>query len=99
MSHDDGAECICVSEHRPAVLEHTHHHIWPMESGGPSVPENMVWLCPTAHYNVHELLRLMVKAGRPLSNYELGALEEHPVSRYAAEIARQGYDRMTRGAL
>ncbi len=91
MSHDAGAACACVSEHRPPVLEFESHHVWPLYLAGPDDPTNRVWLCSTAHGNVHELLRLMVGAGRTLTDTEMQAVEDRPVSRYAAALARTGY--------
>ncbi len=91
MSHDHSAVCVCVADHRPPVLEYERHHIWPLGLGGPDEDHNLVWICSTTHGNVHELMRLMFKAGRALTDYELSALEDRPVSRYAAALAREGY--------
>lgn len=91
QKHDQGESCLCVSEHRPAPLELTQHHIWPLGMGGPDDFGNLIWICPTTHYNVHEILRLMVAQGR-LSYNQIGALQEQPVSRYAYLLATQGYD-------
>ncbi len=93
MSHDPGAACRCVAEHRPPVLEYAEHHILPSFLGGPDVAENRVWLSSTAHANVHELLRLMLRTGRTLTDWELQQVEDRPVSRYAAALARDGYTR------
>lgn len=93
-NHDVGRFCLCVSDHRPAPLELNAHHVWPLANGGPDVPENIVWLCPTAHTNVHELLRLMMKAGRPMTDAQLSALVPQAVSRYAASLARLGWRRI-----
>jgi len=93
MAHDTAAACECVAEHRPPVLEHERHHRFPLGMGGTDDPDNLVFVCPTAHANIHELLSLMVKAGRELTDYELQALEPRPVSRYAATVARDGYRR------
>ncbi len=92
MSHDEGAICMCVTEHRPPVLEYERHHILPLYLGGTEEGE-IVWICPTSHANCHELLRLMLRAGRALTDYELQALEDRPVSRYAANLAREGFRR------
>lgn len=97
MSHDAAAHCLCVSDHRPPVLEYELHHIQPLYLNGPDVPENKVWLCSNAHTSVHELIRLMVGAGRPLSYHELQAIEDRPVSHYAAEVANDGYRRFIEG--
>lgn len=95
MAHDVGAVCACVADHRPAVLEYERHHIWPLGMGGPDTPDNQLWVCSNCHGNIHELLRLMCRAGRTLTDTELHALEDRPVSRYAATVARDGYTRFT----
>lgn len=95
MSHDTGAVCRCAAEHRPPVLEYQRHHVLPLAMGGPDTPENVVWLCPTAHVNVHEILRLLLRDG-PLTATEIGdALADRPVSRYATAIARDGLAAVT----
>lgn len=97
MAHDAGQICWCSSEHRPPVLEGEYHHIWPLGMGGPDSPDNRVYVCSTTHGNIHELLRLMCQAGRTLTDYELQGLEDRPVSRYAATVAREGYRRFVEG--
>ena len=96
MSHDHGARCLCVSVHRPGVLEYEWHHILPLAMGGADTPhgrlgQNGVWLCPTAHTNVHEMLRYMLKHG-PLTWGDVGAIWEEP-NRYALRVAVDGYFR------
>lgn len=59
--HDVGEHCACVNNHNPNPMELHQHHIWPMGMNGPDVEDNVVWLCPTSHVNVHELLRAWVK--------------------------------------
>ncbi len=93
MSHDDGASCGCVADHRPPVLEYQRHHILPLYLGGEDDPGNLVWLCPSSHANTHELLRLMVKANALLTDHQLQVLCDRPVSRYAAALARDGLTR------
>ncbi len=91
MAHDIDARCLCVSDHRPSVLEYQRHHIYPMGMGGLDEPSNIVEICPTAHVNIHEMLRLMLGAGRPLGDAELSRLEPRPINRYSADLARAGY--------
>ena len=98
MSHDHAQRCACSADHRPAPLELHAHHIHPLYLGGPDVPDNKVWLCPTAHTNVHELLRLMMRAGR-LTWGEVTTTSEQPVSRYAFRLAHQALDRAGIGQL
>ena len=95
MSHDPGATCSCAAEHRPPVLEYEAHHVLPIGMGGPDTADNRLWVCPTTHANIHELLRLMCRAGRTLSDHELQVIEDRPVSRFAASLAREGYRRFT----
>lgn len=54
--HDAGGDCVCVSEHSPVPSHLVKHHIIPLKWDGPDTDENTVWLCPTAHGNVHKLL-------------------------------------------
>jgi len=61
--------------------------------GGPDIRPNLIWLCPTAHANVHEILRLLVKLKGDLSWGELGSMYDVPVSRYAFDVAVEGYRR------
>ncbi len=92
MAHDAAARCPCVTEHRPPVLEFERHHVLPLYLGGLSDGET-AWLCPTAHANCHELLRLMLRLGRTLTDHQLQAIQDRPVSRYAAALAREGFRR------
>lgn len=92
MSADKGRYCGCTTDHRPGTLLVEQHHVWPLGMGGPDIASNVVWICPTTHYNAHELLRMMVEAGRVLSWREvLDAEDRHPVSRYAYHLAVLGY--------
>ncbi len=91
MSHDEDEMCRCVSNHRPPPLELHRHHIWPTFLGGPDTDDNVVYLCPTGHSSTHELLLLMIKADKPLTETELENMEPRPVSRYAGVLARRGF--------
>jgi hypothetical protein len=51
--------------HCPAAYVPNHHHILPQSWGGPTVPENLVWLCPNSHTAVHDLLNLYIHHGGP----------------------------------
>ncbi len=96
MAHDEDsdAKCLCVAEHRPSVLEYERHHVLPLYLGGADDPSSEIaWLCPTAHANCHELLRMMLRHGRTLTDYELQVIVDRPVSRYAAALAREGFRR------
>lgn len=97
MGHDYGRTCQCMAEHRPAPLELNAHHIWPLGMGGPDVDSNVAWLCPTAHANVHELLRLLMRDGSLTWRQALD-LYPVPVSRYAFDLAHEGFRRWKEGA-
>jgi hypothetical protein len=56
-AHDMGQTCRCVLHHNPNPMELHRHHVLPLAWGGQATPDNEVWLCPTSHANVHELLR------------------------------------------
>lgn len=51
-------KCHCVLRHNPIPQELHRHHVWPLGEGGPDVSENLLWLCPTTHSNIHKLWRL-----------------------------------------
>lgn len=90
--HDSDQTCRCVSEHRPPYLELERHHIHPIYLGGAKDGET-VFVCNTTHSSVHEMLRLMLRAGRVLSYSECQAVEDRPVARYAHTLAAEGYRR------
>lgn len=86
--HDFGKQCVCVSDHNPNPMELNKHHIHPLGMGGADTEDNIVWLCPTSHANVHELLRAWVKnEGEPSWN-----VRKH-FSPYVRDIAEDGYRR------
>ena len=88
MAHDDGQSCICVLFHNPNPMELHRHHIFPLGMGGTGTPDNTVWLCPTSHANVHELLRAWVKyEGTPPWDIR------KKFGPYIRDMAAQGYTR------
>lgn len=93
------AVCPCVTDHNPGYLEIEWHHVWPLGMGGPDVIENQVPICPTTHSNAHTILRMMVKAKRPLAWRDVLPVFTQPVSRYAYRLALLGYRRSVSGAL
>ena len=54
--------CAVHAYHWPRPLRRVRHHIWPQAEGGPSISENLVWVCDTGHYNIHTAL-LALEAG------------------------------------
>lgn len=86
--------CQVHGKHIPASHVNHFHHVWPLGEGGPDVPENKVTVCPTGHYNIHDLLR-EYKVRR-------GQVPYNVLRRYSfkeREIAQLGWDRMRRGEL
>lgn len=94
MSHDTDRACPCRATHSPHPLELERHHVWPLGMGGPDLDLNVAWVCPTTHTNIHELLRIFLGPLGPLTWGEVGDLYDVPVSRYAFDLAREGYRRV-----
>lgn len=97
-AHDAGKLCQCSADHRPAPLELAAHRLLPGEHGGTYTDNNVVWLCPTTHVNVHELLRLLLASDPPLTETRVRDLYPQPVSRYAYRIAAEGLRRIGEAA-
>lgn len=59
--------CAIHVSHSPSITRADglftveRHHIHPLEFDGPNVAANLIYLCPTSHTGVHELLRHMIK--------------------------------------
>lgn len=86
--------CEVHNRHMPPSHVNHKHHIWPQGEGGPTVPENIVVVCPTGHYNTHELLNLY-KVHRGNLPYSV----RRRYARGEQKLARLGYQRIMRGAL
>jgi hypothetical protein len=78
--------CRCSNRHVPKPTVIDAHHIWPRSAGGPTVAANLVWLCPTAHRNVHELLEAWHRAGK------MTPVPGH--NRFIVSVARAGWEAM-----
>lgn len=87
MAHDENKKCPCVMDHNPNPMELNEHHIWPLYLGGPDTKDNLIWLCPTTHTNVHELIREWMKfKGEPPWYVRT------KFSVFTRNLAQQGYD-------
>lgn len=75
-------------------LELEHHHIQPQQYDGPSAPENLVWVCPTTHANIHEILREIIRRKGYLSWSEALRTWDDGLNRYAFQVAHDGYARI-----
>jgi len=86
--------CVLHSSHIPGTHLNEYHHVWPLENGGPSGPENTIVVCATGHVNLHQLLAIHgAYEGKP--PYSLVRTFSHAEREYA----KVGYERMTRGAM
>lgn len=79
-----GDHCVVHGYHWPTPLRTVRHHILPEAEGGKAVETNLVKTCDTGHYNIHDLLDLLL-AGKPILH--LGTRRER-------EIATEGYKRI-----
>lgn len=86
--------CLIHTRHMPAAHINHRHHVWPKGDGGPDVPDNIVTLCPTGHYNVHDLLAhyKMLMGNVPYTILKTFSVEER-------KLAKLGYDRLTRRSM
>lgn len=80
------SECSCVKNHHPEPKRLNVHHIWPQGHGGPTVPDNLITICPNTHNNVHELLDHMLRHNGEMPDGGKG------FNRLAVKLAKQGYD-------
>lgn len=83
---EGGPMCRCVATHVPKVHVLEWHHIWPREFDGPTILENLIALCGSAHNEVHFLLRYML-AGRKLPDLRT-------FNTYLLRVAEQGLRRV-----
>ncbi len=96
--------CGCVTTHAPTNIQYERHHIWPQEFGGPSVPENLIYICSNTHNNIHAYLRAFAARKALLTTTQLRAdlPQWHyapSVQGYAYQLACTGWDRIQRQAL
>ena len=49
----------CVAHTHEYITAEEYHHVQPQARGGLTKPENMVWLCASAHSDVHYFLDLI----------------------------------------
>ncbi len=86
--------CQLHGRHMPMSHVNHRHHVWPLGEGGPDISDNIVVVCPTGHYNVHECLRefKMHQGKVPYTVLKRYSLKE----RHYAEL---GYKRMMRRAM
>ncbi len=86
--------CQLHSKHIPESHVNHRHHIWPKADGGPDTGDNIIVACPTGHSNVHDLLSFY--------RMHMGNVPYAVTRRYSfkeREIAKLGFDRLTRRSL
>lgn len=57
--------CVMARYHRPLPRRYVWHHVLPLACGGTTEPANLVSLCDSCHYSVHDLLWLLAN-GQPV---------------------------------
>lgn len=55
--------CSAARRHNPTPVRFVWHHILPQEAGGQTISANLVSLCDTCHYLIHDLLWVLVRDG------------------------------------
>ena len=86
--------CRCVGTHTPQPGHPEKHHIWPLGTGGPDTPENIIWVCPTTHTNVH-LLEGDWRRAKGEPSWDLRRRYSH----FTRELARRAYQSAQAGRL
>jgi hypothetical protein len=86
--------CEVHTKHVPTTHVQARHHIWPKSEGGPTVEDNLVIVCATGHYNIHQLLRIFIANN---GKVPYGTLK--PYSRQERALAKLGWQRLTRKAM
>lgn len=86
--------CQVHQKHMPASHINHRHHVYPQGEGGPNIEDNIIVVCATGHYNIHDLLShyKMLMGKVPYSILRRYSLKER-------EYAELGYKRITRGSM
>jgi hypothetical protein len=74
--------CEAAKSHRPEPRRFVWHHVLPQACGGETVPGNLVQLCDTDHYAIHDLMYRLAH-NLPIAR---------PWTRAQMALARRGYD-------
>ncbi|HXJ65149.1 MAG TPA: HNH endonuclease signature motif containing protein [Actinomycetota bacterium] len=82
----DGNRCEVHRYHWPPVARTVHHHVIPLEFGGPDEVSNKVLTCDTGHYNIHARLEWLL--GRRLYSPKVTRKEAAIAARGAAGVRR-----------
>lgn len=103
MSHDADPHSHLLTTSQPCQVHNRHtpephvnhrHHVWPKGDGGPDIEDNIIAVCPSGHYNIHELLKeFKIHSGN--LPYSVTRTYTYGERKYA----ELGYKRMTRNAM
>jgi hypothetical protein len=83
--------CQVHHSHNPRSHVNQIHHVWPVDDGGPDVPENRIPVCATGHHNIHDLLDEYRAATEGKVPHEV----LRTYSRRERELAALGWKRIT----
>lgn len=86
--------CELHTKHTPESHINHRHHVWPKGDGGPDILDNIVVVCATGHYNIHDLLEHYKMLG---GNVPYGVLRRYALGE--RKYAKLGYDRLTRKSM
>ena len=75
-----------VHKHRDEVPLDSHH-VWPKAYGGPTTPDNLIWVCPNGHRDIHAYMRLLIK-----NNGKVAWLQRRKFGKKVRDYAEQGYE-------
>lgn len=81
---------LCAVHHHRDYTPLDAHHIWPKAQGGPTIPWNLVTVCPTGHREIHEYLALLLKT----DDGKVSWLKRRKYGRYVQTYARLGFERI-----
>ncbi len=87
-------QCDASGTHIPVPLRYVWHHVQPHEAGGPTTDANLVQVCDSCHYTIHQILWVMaqISLGKPVTDTQRGYIT-HPPRKAQLALAGQGYDR------
>lgn len=81
-------KCPCRATHRPIPRRLNRHHVLPESWGGPTIPDNLIDICPTTHVNTHMLIDLYNKnhGEVPVTTLRTFSFLERRLAKWAWEL-------------
>ena len=83
----------CIAHSHEYITAEEYHHVQPQSRGGLTKPENMVWLCASAHSDVHyflDLIEARAKKHQPHPEQVPGPIAVHYGPK-VRQVARAGW--------